>query len=333
MVALLLALFVAAQSAGQAPARRNDTRTWYQAYADGKRAFDQKNWQAAVDSLEAAKRARAPKPGRKIPFYGDVYDDYLPDYYLGIAYLNLRQFTQADQAFAAVRASGLIGPKDREYAEFQRQTAVVTAGLRESATVAQNNQAPPAGNASPPAATNPPAASNPPAAVPNPGPVAINTPPANLPTQQLPASTQPNAPNGNAAATLSGRQPTSAVPTNPARGGRNAAANSTITPPITPTKGPIPPRAEEDAIRAYLSGQYDQAAALLNSSVQGPGATPRALFYLACSRTALAILGQGSSADVDGAKQLLARAGNPAQFAEDRRYVSPRVLRMLGLNP
>jgi hypothetical protein len=166
--------------------------------------------------------------------------------------------------------------------------------------------------------------------VPNPGPVAVNTPPANLPTQQPPASTQPNTANGNAAATLPGRQPASTVPTNHARGGRNAAANSTITPPI---KGPIPPRAEEDAIRAYLSGQYDQAAALLNSSVQGPGATPRAFFYLACSRTALAILGQGSSADVDGAKQLLARAGNPAQFAEDRRYVSPRVLRMLGLNP
>ncbi len=252
MVALLLALFVAAQSAGQAPARRNDTRTWYQAYADGKRAFDQKNWQAAIDSLEAAKRARAPKPGRKIPFYGDVYDDYLPDYYLGIAYLNLRQFTQADQAFAAVRASGLIGPKDREYAEFQRQTTAVTAGLRETATVAQNNQASPAGNTTP-ANTTPPAANNPSAAAPNPGPVAINTPPANLPTQQLPASTQPNVPNGNAAATLPGRQPTSAVPTSPARGGRNAAGNSTITPPI---KGPIPPRAEEDAIRAYLSGQY-----------------------------------------------------------------------------
>src|SRR3954467_2252796 len=111
MVALLLALFVATQSAGQAPARRNDTRTWYQAYADGKRAFDQKNWQAAIDSLEAAKRAGAPKPGRRIPFYGDVYDDYLPDYYLGMAYMNLRQFTRADQAFAAVRASGLIGPR------------------------------------------------------------------------------------------------------------------------------------------------------------------------------------------------------------------------------
>jgi hypothetical protein len=325
MVALLLALFVAAQSAGQAPARRNDTRTWYQAYADGKRAFDQKNWQAAIDSLEVAKRARAPKPGRRIPFYGDVYDDYLPDYYLGIAYLNLRQFTQADQAFAAVRASGLIGPKDREYAEFQRQTAAVTDGLREGATVAQNNLSPPAGNTTQ-AANNPPA-NSPSTAVPNPGPVAINTPPVNLPTQQSPSPTPPTVPPGN---TLPGRQPTSTVPTGPARGGRNGAGNSTITPPI---KEPVPLRAEEDAIRAYLSGQYDQAAALLNSRVQGPGATPRAFFYLACSQTALAILGQGSSADVDGAKQLLARAGNPAQFAEDRRYVSPRVLRMLGLNP
>ncbi len=331
MVALLLALFVATQSAGQAPARRNDTRTWYQAYADGKRAFDQKNWQAAIDSLEAAKRAGAPKPGRRIPFYGDVYDDYLPDYYLGMAYMNLRQFTRADQAFAAVRASGLIGPKDREYAEFQRQTAAATAGLRETAAVAQNNQASPAGNTSPPP-NNPPVANTPAAAVPNPPPVAINTPPANVPTQQVPPSTQSAVPPANTGAALPGRQPPSTIPAGAARGGRNTTGNSTITPPTPPTKGPVSPRAEEDAIRAYLSGEYEQAAALLNSSVQAPGATPRALFYLACSRTALAILGQGSSADVDGAKQLLARAGNPAQFAEDRRYVSPRVLKMLGLN-
>ena len=94
MLALLLSALIASQSAAQAqaPGRRPDTRTWYQAYADGKRAFDQKNWQAAVDSLEASKRAGAPKPGRKIPFYGDVYDDFLPDYYLGMAYVNLKQY-------------------------------------------------------------------------------------------------------------------------------------------------------------------------------------------------------------------------------------------------
>ena len=63
------------------------------------------------------------------------------------------------------------------------------------------------------------------------------------------------------------------------------------------------------------------------------GATPRELFYLACSRTALAILGQGGTLAIDDAKSLVARAGSPDQFAADRRYISPRVLRMLGLNP
>ncbi len=327
MLALLLAVLVAAQSAAQAPARRNDTRTWYQAYADGKRAIDQKNWQAAIDSLEASKRARAPKPGRRIPFYGDVYDDYLPDYYLGVAYLSLGQLTQAEQAFAAVRASGLITQRDREYAEFQRQTTAVAAGLREASTVAGNNAAPPVVN------TVAPTPNNTPAATPNPGPVAVNTPPAGAPVQQTPPPIQqapPVATPPNTGTALPGQQrPSGVLPPSP-RVVQNNPTNSTIRPSGNVITSP---RAEADAIRAYLSGQYEQAAALLSGSVQGPGATPRAFFYLACSRTALAILGQGGSADVDDAKVLLARAGNPAQFAEDRRYVSPRVLRMLGLNP
>src|SRR4051812_15840641 len=113
---IILAMVVALQSSAPLPAqRRADSRTWYQAYADGRRAFQQGNWQAAIDSLEAAKRASgAPKPGRRIPFYGDVYDDYIPDYYLGLAYFNLRQYAAADRAFESTRASGAIGPRDRE---------------------------------------------------------------------------------------------------------------------------------------------------------------------------------------------------------------------------
>ena len=330
MVALLLALFVAAQSAGQAPARRNDTRTWYQAYADGKRAFDQKNWQAAIDSLEAAKRARAPKPGRKIPFYGDVYDDYLPDYYLGIAYLNLRQFTQADQAFAAVRASGLIGPKDREYAEFQRQTTAVTAGLRETATVAQNNQA--AARRQRAASGEQPASRE--------QPVSHGAQPRARRDQHAAGKpADPTVARIDAAerADWQRRRHVAGTAADIGRSDKSRAAADETPPTTRPSRRQSrdPSRREPKKTRfaRIYQGSTDQAAALLNSSVQGPGATPRAFFYLACSRTALAILGQGSSADVDGAKQLLARAGNPAQFAEDRRYVSPRVLRMLGLNP
>ncbi|HEY7292178.1 MAG TPA: hypothetical protein VH583_20245, partial [Vicinamibacterales bacterium] len=91
---IVLAMVVALQSSAPPQAQqRADTRTWYEAYADGRRAFQQGNWQAAIDSLEASKRAAgAPKPGRRVPFYGDVFDDYIPDYYLGQAYLNLKQY-------------------------------------------------------------------------------------------------------------------------------------------------------------------------------------------------------------------------------------------------
>ena len=88
---------------------------------------------------------------------------------------------------------------------------------------------------------------------------------------------------------------------------------------------------EREAIRLYLSGQYAEASNRLARA--GAGATPRELFYLACSRTALAILGQGGTPAIDDAKSLVARAGSPDQFAADRRFISPRVLRMLGLNP
>src|SRR4029078_7724691 len=133
---------MASQSAAQtqAPGRRPDTRTWYQAYADGKRAVNQNDWQGAVDSLDASKRAGAPKPGGKIPFYGDVYDDFLPDYYLGMAYVNLKQDAQADRAFGAVRASGGDGARDREYAQLEAQATVARNGLQ-TQEVAQNTAA------------------------------------------------------------------------------------------------------------------------------------------------------------------------------------------------
>ena len=90
---------------------------------------------------------------------------------------------------------------------------------------------------------------------------------------------------------------------------------------------------EQAAISAYLSGQYDRVSSLLGSAVAANTGTPRAYFYLACSQTAMAILGQSDANAVNDARAMLLRAGDPAQFAADRRYISPRVLQMLGLNP
>ena len=86
---------LAAQSASQP---RTDTRLWYQAYSDGTAAIQRKDWQAAADSLEAAKRLH-PAVGRRVTFYGDIVRAFDPDYYLGTAYLNLKRFADADAAF------------------------------------------------------------------------------------------------------------------------------------------------------------------------------------------------------------------------------------------
>ncbi len=129
------------QTPQQTPARGRDSRTWYLAYTDGVKSVLAGYWQSAIDSLEASKRARgAPKPGRRVPFYGDVYNDYLPDYYLGTAYLNLKRFADADRAFESVRASGVIAPRDREYAQLDASAKTAKA----SAQLAQAPQ-PPAG--------------------------------------------------------------------------------------------------------------------------------------------------------------------------------------------
>lgn len=332
MLAVLLGLVIASQNTAPAPPRA-DTRTWYQAYADGKRAFDQQNWQAAVDSFEASKRARAPKPGRKIPFYGDVYDDYLPDYYLGLAYVNLKQYAQAERAFAAVRASGVIGQRDREYAQLQSQENVARAALQ-AQTPAQNAAATPAAGSG--AGTAPANASNTPAT--GTAPAA----PTNLTVQQQPAASQPTS-------VLAGSPPANLPPVQTPTAQTSAKAPGIVPPASGRTAAALPPRNvavqtrpqlappadpaanEREAIRLYFSGQYADAANRL--AQEGNGASPRGYFYLACSRVALAILGQGGQSALDDARSLLGRAGNPQQFAEDRRYVSPRVLRLLGLNP
>jgi len=59
-----------------------------------------------------------------VPFYGDVFDDYLPDYYLGIAYLNVKRFADADRSFELVRTSKLIGPRDKEFAQFDESAPI-----------------------------------------------------------------------------------------------------------------------------------------------------------------------------------------------------------------
>ena len=327
MATIVLSILLVWQGATQsAPPRGADTRTWYQAYSDGKRALQQGNWQAAVDSLEAAKRAGAPKPGRRIPFYGDVYDDFIPDYYLAIAYLNLKKYPEADRALNAVLASGLVGPKDPEYRQFQTVVSSVRSQLGPAQAAAPNPapSTPTGGNTAANATTIlPPPASSPnvnqTAIGPNVSQTAIVQPAA----PQLGAAPQAAIPAGDTRGT--GARPPALTP--PGGGGPQANVVANRPTPQTPSV------AERTAVGAYLSGQYGEAARILDGLVSGAGASPRAYFFLACSRTALALVGQADAGTIKSAQAVLAQAGDTSRFSADKRYISPRVLQLLGIKP
>jgi hypothetical protein len=131
LTAILVALVTIQSPSAE---KRSDTRAWYQAYEDAQRHIQQKNWAAAVLDIETALRRGAPKPGRRVHYYGNVYRDFNPDYYLGVAYLNQRRYAEADRAFERVRRAGLIGPRDPLYAEFSRQSEIASRILRQTTT-------------------------------------------------------------------------------------------------------------------------------------------------------------------------------------------------------
>jgi hypothetical protein len=90
-------------------------------------------------------------------------------------------------------------------------------------------------------------------------------------------------------------------------------------------------RTERQAIAAFFSGRYEQAAQGLSLLALAPDATPRARFYLACSLAALVITGDRQPSSLANAREHLLRAGSTDQFTYDRRLVSPRILQLLGL--
>ena len=313
LLGMVMGLLIATQSAQP----RADTRAWYQAYQDGVRQVQQRNWQAAIASLNTAKRT-GPKPGRRIPFYGDVYDDFLPDYYLGLAYINTQQYKEAASAFDAVRQTGLITAKDKEYAEFTKQSASAAAQVANTATVAQG-----------PPAQGPPA-QGPPAAQPVPAPPVTQTANADVGNANAPSTAAPppvataapnpaptNVPQTGAAAARPPATTATARPTPPRPG----------TSPNQPYQAPVDLKSESAAMTAFFEGDYLRAANML-SGLTVNGGTPRAAFYLACSRAALVLTGGADAATLADARTRFAGI-NAAAFAADERYISPRVLALL----
>lgn len=290
-----------------------DTRTWYQVYQEGVRQIQRQQWEQAIQSMLAAKK-QGPAPGRRINFYGDVFEDFLPDYYLGVAYANRAQYKEAASAFETVRQSQLVATRDKEYAEMQRLSAVVTAALTKAAepvTTTANNAKP---------TTTPPAQKD--------DKSDIQGPPLPQPQSQQQAGNaeaSPPRPEARPEETkVAVNNPPPALPTDtrkaPAPTARPTNAPSTRRPSQTPAID------EARAMAAFFDGDYRRALDLLSVETADKR-TPRAEFYLACSRAAL-VLTTGSGASIEEARQGFAKI-DAAQFAADARYISPRILQLL----
>ena len=352
MCVAIFTLLIAIQSA---PAQQsNDRRTWYQAYADAQKDIQDKNWEKAIADLTVAAQRGAPKPGRNVLFYGDVYRDYNPDYYLGIAYANLQRFAEADSAFQRVSQAQLINPRDATYAEFVRQTASVKDGLTKLAAAVRPTTNPVAQN---PPAQNPPA-QNPtaqnaatrnapaqtqtqaPTNIPPPPPVtqnAGNAPPANNPP--VGQNTNAASPTASAAGAVRPPAPTASkapIPPRPnplTRPAPQAMAVSTgiVSPPV----GTLVPRVSDErpGVLQFFSGDYEAAAASLSAVTRASGASDRAHFYLACAQTALVLTGKAPRTSLDAARAELVLARDSGQFAADKRLISPRIAQELRMQP
>ena len=331
MLGAFLAILLAIQSTPAQP--RSDTRTWYQAYADAQRNIQQRNWEAAIADIEAASRLGAPKPGRNILFYGDVYRDFNPDYYLGVAYLNLSRYDDANRAFDRVAQAQLIVARDTLYAEFTRQATTVRGALEKQAA-SQRAVADPTQSGAPPAATLPPAP---------PPPVEVAANSSVTQTSVVPPGTsqpEPYAPSAQTPTQTPIQQPPVAQapprnPVQPAPANRAApSAAAGVIPRATPSALPIPQVEERSALVDFFSGRYEIAANKLGALTTKPNASPRAYFYLACSRAALALTGKAdATSTIANARAQLALAGDMGQFAADKSLISPRIQQTLGMQP
>jgi hypothetical protein len=89
---------------------------WYEAYDEGVKAIQEKNWSLAEQKFKDAIRQQ-PKPGKKIRAYGTRFITYIPDYYLGVAYLNQGRYQEAQVQLQKAQASGVISSGDPEFSQ------------------------------------------------------------------------------------------------------------------------------------------------------------------------------------------------------------------------
>jgi hypothetical protein len=328
-------------------------RDWYQYYSDGVRAIQSGAWQQAASSLEAAKKG-GPAPGKNVRTYGDNAVDFNPDFYLGVAYYSLKRFREADAAFTRAAAEKLLDKGTPQYDQFQRlapaaRYEVLLADAQDlrtrrqfDAALAKVTEAGALSNDSRVAALRDQiqkdrdaANANTPSQTQNAGPPPQNPPPENPQTQTSRQQQPPVRPIDIGASNAPSLNPVGVGATS-SRPSRRAAPTGSRAVVASRQNQPPPPAlvTEQDALTLFFSGRYQEASDALERLTMARGASSRAFFYYACSQAAVELINPGAPPQSKGSpKEILKLAGDSRQFSSELRYISPRILQILGLQP
>lgn len=326
---------------------------WYQLYDEGVSAFRRQQWDVAEARFKAALAAN-PKQGRQVFFYGTRRDDYLPEYYLAQLYLRNGRGTDAAPLIDRIEKDGLIKRGDREFAEFDRISTQVRALARSNPTDAGPARGGPLTQTQAPVDQNPvPGRGNSGSVTTNPvttNPVNGNV--ANADTTTARGALSPGAGPSADASTVANPDAAGTNRSAPAGTDRSVPRVRTTIPPTRPltrpTSSPYAPglsvlpttttiaELERRALSTFYRGDYKGAMSVLESAdyqklaaTSDPSGRKR-LFYLACSTAAVALTEAGPADRLAQARaQFVAAQGNGPQFAEDRRYISPKILNTL----
>lgn len=330
VLAMAVLAAVSARVSAQSMASQTQAR-WYDAYQEGVRAVQRNDW-ATAERLLLQAQISGPRPGRRVYAYGDTYINFLPDYHLGVVYLNTDRLQEAEAAFARVSEQGLITTRDPEYAAFNRQMREATferafgqavdlsargeldqASARlDEARATQFNDGKVTTLAKDIAAQR----------------MKINTPTATLPgtgRTTLPSQPPPIVPP----ITEVGQATPSTTPISTKPGSSGAPYI-----PSGPT-GPSPDALADASLRsglgAFFAGDYRGAVSAMEGALQQrPAAAERIRALLACARVGLVLTGGADIALLEEARAEF-RAADVARSlsADERRFISPRILQQL----
>jgi len=320
---------------------------WYDAYQQGVEAVRKGDWANAEKLLLQAKGS-GQKPGRRIFTYGDNYIAFLPDYYLGVVYLNTGRNLEAENAFKVVRDTNVIAAKDPEYAAFDRQAreATFNRAFGEAVNASQSGNVTVANARLTEArATNFNNAKVDMLSKEIAELSAKNTPPP-TPTPAQTAQTQTPQVQTAPPPLTGGSVIPPAVTANPVvrpgtvasgpgtRPGNTTLANQGVIQQPKAQSPSVPPLQISTSLRegvlAFFDGDYGGAIQRLQDATKQPGAPPRAQVMLACAKVGLVLVGGGDATMLRQA-QTDFQSGNLQQYitAADRRFISPKILQQL----